>query len=264
VRWLSRVVTIVVFIGALLLVTMWVRSKMPDTEVGEEFTTCARFRDGSRLAPGSPVLIAGVRVGEVTRLTVEGAFARIDMVLQNEIDVPIDSWVTKRAYSPFGDSYVEIIPTGGEAGTPTGQRLRPGQCLNRVLEGTSTDRMLRAIDDVMPRVVRGLDRMHEVSLYGRKWALGALEDKILDADRWLDEEHIEAPLEKADQALARLEAGSINAANTLSGSRPTIERQRAHGPRQPRQARAGLRRARRSRRSRARRRLQGHARPHDQ
>ena len=30
------------------------------------FTTCALFRDGSRLATGSPVMIAGVRVGEVS------------------------------------------------------------------------------------------------------------------------------------------------------------------------------------------------------
>jgi phospholipid/cholesterol/gamma-HCH transport system substrate-binding protein len=225
VPWLSRVVTIVVFITAFVLVVTWVRSKMPETEVGESFVTCARFRDGSRLAPGSPVLIAGVRVGEVTKLTVEGAVARIDMVLQDEINVPLDSWVTKRAYSPFGDSYVEIIPTGGEAGAPTAQRLRSGQCLQRVLEGTSTDRMLRAIDDVMPQVVTGLDRIHEVSLYGRKWALGTLEDKLLDADRWLEERHIEGPLEKADQALARLESGSTAAANTMSGSRPTIERQ---------------------------------------
>lgn len=223
-RWLSRVITVVVFVGVILLVLMWIRSKMPATKVGDTFTTCARFRDGSRLAVGSYVLIAGVRVGEVTNLTVEGPLARVDMTLQNDINVPVDSWVTKRAYSPFGDSYVEIIPTGGDEGAPTGQRLRSGQCLTRVLEGSSTDRMLRAIDDVMPRVTRGLDRLHEVALYGRKWALGTLEDKMLDAERWLDEEHVERPLQKADQALARLEAGATSAANTVSGSRPQVDR----------------------------------------
>jgi ABC-type transporter Mla subunit MlaD len=81
-------------------------------------------RDGSRLAVGSPVLIAGVRVGEISGLTLEGPLARIDMTLQDDINIPVDSWVTKRAYSPFGDSYVEIIPTGGDVGAPTAQRLR--------------------------------------------------------------------------------------------------------------------------------------------
>jgi len=224
VRWLSRVITIVLFVGVTLLVAMWIHSKMPATTVGDSFTTCARFRDGSRLAVGSYVLIAGVRVGEVTGLTLEGPLARVDMTLQNDIDVPVDSWVTKRAYSPFGDSYVEIIPTGGDEGAPTAQRLKSGQCLTRVLEGTSTDRMLRAIDDVMPRVTRGLDRLHEVALYGRKWALGTLEDKMLDADHWLDERHVERPLNRADQALARLEAATTSAANTVSGSRPQVDK----------------------------------------
>jgi phospholipid/cholesterol/gamma-HCH transport system substrate-binding protein len=223
VRWLSHLITALVILAVAFAIVLWIRSRMPAQSVGEAFTTCARFRDGSRLAVGSPVMIAGVRVGEVSRLSVDGVFARIDMVLQNDINVPIDSWVTKRAYSPFGDSYVEIIPTGGDPGAPTAQRLRSGECLTRVLEGTSTDRMLRSIDGVMPRVVRGLDRVHEVSQYGRKWALGTLEDKLLDAERWLDEEHIERPLAAADQALARLESGALAAADTMAGSQPKVD-----------------------------------------
>lgn len=223
-RWLSRLISIVVFIGVFLVILLWIRSRMPETEVGDSFTTCARFRDGSRIAVGSPVMIAGVRVGEVTRLTVEGTLARVDMRLQDGIRIPVDSWVTKKAYSPFGDSYIEIIPTGGDPGAKTAQRLRSGQCLDRVLEGTSTDRMLRAIDDVMPRVVRGLDRVHEVSLHGRKWALGTLEDRMVDAERWLDEGHIERPLAAADQALARLESGATAAADAVAGARPQVDR----------------------------------------
>jgi phospholipid/cholesterol/gamma-HCH transport system substrate-binding protein len=223
VRWVSRVVTIVVVVGVALLVTVWIRSRMPTQKVGDKFTTCALFRDGSRLAVGSPVMIAGVRVGEVTSLSVEGPFARIDMRLLNDINIPTDSWVTKRAYSPFGDSYIEIIPTGTDAGAPTAQRLRSGECLARVLEGASTDRMLRAINDVMPDFVRGLDRVHEVALYGRKWALGTLEDKVYDVDHWLDEGHVEHPLERADQAMRRLEAGATSAADAIHGTAPKVD-----------------------------------------
>jgi phospholipid/cholesterol/gamma-HCH transport system substrate-binding protein len=76
----------------------------------------------------------------------------------------------------------------------------------------------------MPRVVRGLDRVHEVALNGRKWALGALEDKILDANKWLDEGHIERPLAKADQALARLESGATGAADAIASARPDVDK----------------------------------------
>src|SRR5438128_561357 len=100
---------------------------MPATQLGQSFETWALFRDGSRLASGSPVVIAGVRVGDVSRLTVENGFARVDMRLRDDTNVPIDSWVTKKAESAFGDSYIEIIPGGGEEGTPTARKLRSGE-----------------------------------------------------------------------------------------------------------------------------------------
>src|SRR5882762_7311474 len=108
---------VVIASAALLL-----RSKMPTTSIGGGFRTWALFRDGSRLAIGAPVRIAGVRVGDISGLTIEGVFARIDMKLRDDTDIPIDSWVTKKAESAFGDSYVEIIPTGGEEGAPTARK----------------------------------------------------------------------------------------------------------------------------------------------
>src|SRR5688572_20712799 len=103
---------------------MLIRSRMPDTTVGEGFVTCAVFRDASKIATGSPVMIAGVRVGEVTKLSVDGDLARIEMRLRDDTSLPTTSWVTKRAYSAFGDNYVEIIPTAPDEGAQTGLRLR--------------------------------------------------------------------------------------------------------------------------------------------
>lgn len=222
-RWLSRIVTYAVIFAVIVAVGMCVRRKMPATQVGDKFMTCARFRDGSRLSVGSYVLIAGVRVGEITHLRIDGEFARIDMRLQDGVDVPADSWITKRALSPFGDSYLEIIPTGGEQGAPSAQRLKSGECLTRVIEGSSTDRMLRAIDDVMPKVVSGLDRIHEVSFGGREWALGTLGDRMLDADKWLDEGHIDRPLDKADQAIRTMESAVVGASNAVNGARGKLD-----------------------------------------
>lgn len=221
-RWLSRLVSILVVAALVVVLGMLVRRKMPETRVGQAFTTCAAFRDGSKLSPGSPVLIAGVRVGEVTQLTIQGAYARVDMRLIDKIEVPIDSWVTKRAFSPFGDSVIEILPSGNEAGAATGQLLRSGECLAHVAEGASTDSLLRSMTGAMPKMEGGLERLAEVSTYGRKWAAGTLEDRTLDADHWLDDGHIAAPLAKADKALARLENATTSAAAALHGSTPQI------------------------------------------
>jgi phospholipid/cholesterol/gamma-HCH transport system substrate-binding protein len=91
-----------------------------------------------------------------------------------------------------------------------------------VIEGSSTDRMLRALDEVMPKVVSGMDRVHEVSVGGRKWALGTLEDKMLDADKWLDEGHVERPLEKADQAIRTMESAVLGASTAVNGARGKV------------------------------------------
>ena len=223
-RPLSRVVTIVVIVLFVAGVVLLIRSKMPDTTVGQEFRVCVLFRDGTRLATGSPVMISGVRVGEVTNLSVDGQFARIDMTLRNRVDIPADSWVTKKAYSPFGDSYIEIIPTSAEQGAAPRVNIRSGECFTRVLEGSSTDTMLRSIARAMDPIDRGLERVHQVTLDGRKWAQGVLEDRILDVDKWIDEGHIDKPLDSANNTLAGWEERTTNARNAVHDAKPDVEK----------------------------------------
>src|SRR5262245_41568576 len=195
---------------------------MPNPSVGGRFATCAMFRDGTRLATGSPVMIAGVRVGEITNLSIENGFAKVDMALRDKVDIPNDSWVTKRAYSPFGDSYIEVIPPAGEQGASTGVRLRSGECFTRVMEGTSTDTMLRTIAGAMDPIDRGLDRLHQVALDGRKWAKGVLEDGAVGVNRWIDEGHIDKPLDNANDTLTRWADRTTRANNAIHDAHPDV------------------------------------------
>jgi hypothetical protein len=61
VRWISRLVSVVVIGVVVLLASALVRANMPKTHVGQHFRAFARFRDGSRIATGSPVMIARCR-----------------------------------------------------------------------------------------------------------------------------------------------------------------------------------------------------------
>jgi phospholipid/cholesterol/gamma-HCH transport system substrate-binding protein len=224
VRWLSRLVSITLIVAVFLGIALWVRSKMPQGAVAEGFETCAQFRDGQRLAIGSPVMIAGVHVGEITDLTIVGNMARVEIRLMNDAKVPIDSWITKRAYSPFGDSFLEIIPTAADPGAAPVRMLESGECIARVLEGASTDSVLRSLANAMPKLDKGLERLHEVGMYGRKWASGTLGDGVLDMERWLDEEHLERPIERANQAIVRLESATTSAATAVHDATPAITR----------------------------------------
>ena len=113
-RWLTRLTTAAVIAIAIAAAALAVRARIPSTHVGGQFRTYAMFRDASRLAVGAAVVIAGVQVGVIDRLTIEGDLARIDLRLRNGLELPADSFATRRADSLFGDSYIEIIPCCGE------------------------------------------------------------------------------------------------------------------------------------------------------
>jgi phospholipid/cholesterol/gamma-HCH transport system substrate-binding protein len=223
VRWISRIVSIVVLAVFIIGAAALLRAKMPATHLGGHFYTYARFRDGSRLATGSPVMIAGVRIGEVIRLTIEGTFARVDLELVDSTDIPVDSWITKKAESAFGDSYLEIIPGGNGEGAATGRRLKSGEPIIHVIEGGSTDTALRSVARTLPKIDRGLDTVHDFALAGRKWASGPLEDALVGADRWIVEGHIAKPIESADQAMVRLENGTTRAADAIASAKPGVK-----------------------------------------
>jgi len=215
VRWLSRLVSAVVIVAIIAMFATLIRHKMPATHVGQAFRCWALFRDGSRLAVGSPVVIAGVRVGEVSSLEVSDGLARVDMKLRDDTHIPVDSWITKKAESAFGDSYLEIIPETPEAGAPTTRELQSGERITHVIEGTSTDSALRAIAQTMPKIDQGLDRVHDVALQGRDWSHGVLEDRLAGAQHWLDDNGIDRALSSADSAMERLETGTTKAADAV-------------------------------------------------
>jgi phospholipid/cholesterol/gamma-HCH transport system substrate-binding protein len=222
VRWLSRIVTFVVTIGVVAGFVVLIRANLPKTKVGQGFHTYATFRDASRLAIGSPVMIAGVHVGEITGLTIVGPNARVDLALRDNIDIPADSWITKRAESAFGDSYVEISPSA-EEGAATAAKLESGQPLLHVEEGSSTDKVLRSIGRAMPKVDTALESIHTFLGNGRRWVNGPLINGIAGADVWIAAGNIESPLARADHAMERFDQATTSAAEAVAGAGPTVK-----------------------------------------
>jgi phospholipid/cholesterol/gamma-HCH transport system substrate-binding protein len=223
-RWLTRLTRIAVIAIVVAGVALLVRAKIPTTSVGGSFRTYAKFRDGSRLATGSPVVIAGVRVGTIEKLTVDGQFARIDMRLIDGLDLPGESFATRRADSLFGDSYVEIIPWGGDEGAGTARRLKSGDPIAHVVEGGSTDAILRAMADALPRIDNALDLIHDVVLNGRRWVGGPVVDGLGGANDWLAAGHVEGPMESAGHAMVTIDELTTRGADRLANTAPEVTR----------------------------------------
>jgi len=208
-RLVSRIVTIGVVLAVIAVVVLLIRARIPSTTVGGEFRTYAKFRDASRLASGSPVVIAGVRIGDITRLTIEGRLGRVDMRLREGLQLPVDSFATRRADSLFGDSYIEIVP--GESNI----MLRSGEPIAHVEEGGSTDSTLRNMERALPKIENALDLVHETMVDGRKVVAGPGVERVEAADRWLAEGHIEDPISTADHAMIRVEDATTRGAQAL-------------------------------------------------
>ena len=217
-RWLTRLTAIVVTLIVVGSVALLIRAKMPGSRASGQFRTYALFRDGSRLPVGSPVVIAGVQVGVIDKLTVEGDLARIDLRLRNDLELPADSFATKRADSLFGDSYIEIIPCCGDGSAI--QLLRSGEPITHVVEGGSTDAALRAIAAALPRIDNALDAVHDFAIQGRSWVTGPVADRITGADTWVAEGHIEHPIESANRIVSRIDDATVKVSDALATGGP--------------------------------------------
>lgn len=222
-RWLTRLTRLAVIAIAVVALGLAIRAGMPRTTVTGAFRTYVKFRDGSRLAAGSAVVIAGVQVGVIEKLTIEGELARIDMRLRDGLDLPADSFATRRADSLFGDSYIEIIPSAASDTGPV-RTLKSGEPITHVVEGGSTDQTLRTIAAAMPRIDGALDRAHDFLLRGRAWVSGPLGERMRDADTWVAEGHIERPLETADRFMSRFDSATERAADAVSSGGPEVLR----------------------------------------
>ncbi len=220
-RWLSRLVTGAVIVTVVGVVVLLLRSKLPNAKNGEGFVTWAKFRDGSRFAAGSPVVIAGVRVGDISRVAIEGTFARIDMNLKQGLQIPVDSFVTRRSDSLFGDNYVEIILSGGEDDARV-RYLKSGEPLTHVIEGGSTDTVLRGIAKALPKINNALDTFHDFLAESRRAVNGKLIERLGGADHWLSEGNIERPIAAAERAMIKVEDATTRAASAVADAAPDI------------------------------------------
>src|SRR5438046_2715506 len=71
----------------------------------------ALFDQVAGLKPKSPVEIGGVRVGQVTRISLDPTFrARVDLDLDASLKLPIDSSAAIVTAGILGDRYIQLTP----------------------------------------------------------------------------------------------------------------------------------------------------------
>jgi phospholipid/cholesterol/gamma-HCH transport system substrate-binding protein len=176
------------------------------------YTMWAKFRDASGLPVGSKVVVAGLPVGEISSLSIEGRYARVNFKVRKDVAVWGSSVVFKKSTSLLGDYYLEIDPGTEVAQGPDGteqhyERLGEGDQVPRVVESTSVDTLLRRIDETLPDVNAVLASVKDLSEDMRRIVNGPIASIATNVDGLVQKESktVDDILAKADRSMDRID-----------------------------------------------------------
>lgn len=99
---------------ALAVLTALMAALVIVTKVGPGYRrVSADFAQAAALLPKNPVVVAGIPVGTVTGMRLNGDRVTVDMRVQNNIDLGKDSRATIMITTILGSRYVSLAPGGG-------------------------------------------------------------------------------------------------------------------------------------------------------
>jgi phospholipid/cholesterol/gamma-HCH transport system substrate-binding protein len=132
-------------VGALLvaaLVAAFVVWRLVDERSGtdEGYRVCARFANAHGLITKSRVTVAGIPVGFIDSIRLEGAQARVDMRINDEVELHRDATVARRSASLLGEYILAVNP-----GSVDAPRLGDGDCIETVEETADTADIMRDV-----------------------------------------------------------------------------------------------------------------------
>jgi phospholipid/cholesterol/gamma-HCH transport system substrate-binding protein len=130
----------VVMVTAGLLIYRFVTKSGPG---GDGYVVYALMNDAAGIAKHSQVRMAGIPVGSIQSVKLEGNKARIDIRMDPEVPLYDDATVTKVASSLLGEYYLGLA-----AGTEGKRKLEEGDRIKIVIEGSTTDQLMRELADI--------------------------------------------------------------------------------------------------------------------
>jgi len=130
----------VILLGAGFFIYRFV-NKSSGSEGG--YVVYALLRDAAGIAKHSQVRMAGIPIGSISGIRLEGDKARIDLRMNSEVPLYEDASVTKVASSLLGEYYLAV-----SAGTEGKRQLKDGDRIMLVIEATSTDQLIRELADI--------------------------------------------------------------------------------------------------------------------
>ncbi|MBU3752248.1 MAG: MCE family protein, partial [Mycobacterium sp.] len=93
-------------------------------------TITAVFTTATAIYPGDEVRVAGVRVGNITRIEPQGTAAAITLAVDRTVPIPADARAVIVAQNLVGARYVQLAPAFGADGDTSGPTMRDGDVID--------------------------------------------------------------------------------------------------------------------------------------
>lgn len=127
----GALVRLIAFATVAVLIASLLYTTLRDSVSGATNSYTAMFTDASGLNSGDPVRVAGVRVGRVDSVSLDGSLARVRFSVLAEQPVLRNTRVAIRYQNLIGQRYVALLPGKGQAAPlAPGSRIETGSTAN--------------------------------------------------------------------------------------------------------------------------------------
>jgi|YelNatPaOPRAMG01_1025707.scaffolds.fasta_scaffold42996_2 phospholipid/cholesterol/gamma-HCH transport system substrate-binding protein len=170
-RALEVKVGVFLLVGFLILLYMSLRVSKLERIQGEHYF--ALFPTVSGLTKGAPVEVAGVVVGRVEEIKLEGKMAKVRFVLSKGVVLFEDAKATLRTHGALGDKFIEIDP-----GTSQKEPLKPGEVILSTYVTPDLDQLFLSLQ----KTAQGFAEMGEAlrDLMGEKETREAVKELVIN------------------------------------------------------------------------------------
>ena len=213
-----RVGLLVLTAGAFLIAAVLLVRK-GGLDEDEAIPVYAYFKDASGLGTKSRVQIAGIPVGEVKDVVLEGTRAKVLLLIRRDVDLREDAALAKRSESLLGDYLLDLNP-GSEARPPMPDN---GQ-IRTVMDTQGMEAAFQSLAQITADIQQVTKALRDV-LGGEK-GQGSL-DRIVDnmvrlSDRV--DQTVGASAEKLDAILGNFEGVSSDVRKITQGNESSVTR----------------------------------------
>lgn len=184
----------------------------------EAITVHAYFKDASGLGKKSRVQVAGIPVGEIDAIVLEGERAKVMLKIRRDLDLHKDATLKKRSESLLGDYMLDL--TLGTSATP---RMEDGDEITRVIDQQGMEAVMASVEKITGDVQAVTGSLRQV--LGNEKGAGELQQILENLARTSAnvDETVRKSQAQVDVILANLQTISGDVRGLTHGNKESLE-----------------------------------------